>query len=169
MRGRHAMRNRTQPGATLDVGLISDTHELLRPEAVAALRGSDRIVHAGDIGSFEVLAALDFDPAAAGGRVVVAGRSHWPRIASRDGVLYVNPSSAGLRRFRLPISLARLCIRGSHANARLVELAALEAEPGRPAPTVPRRRARAPARRASPPRRDCVRRAWRGTARRPPF
>ncbi|MCL4801587.1 MAG: YfcE family phosphodiesterase [Burkholderiales bacterium] len=160
------MRNRKPPGATLDVGLISDTHGLLRPEAVAALRGSDRIVHAGDVGSAAVLAALaaiapvtavrgnvdrgewaaalpatatlrvgdvriyvihdlaglDVDPAAAGVQAVVAGHSHRPRIASRGGVLYVNPGSAGPRRFSLPISLARLRISGSRVRARLVEL-----------------------------------------------
>jgi len=161
-----AMRKRKPPGATLDVGLISDTHGLLRPEAVAALRGSDRIVHAGDVGSPAVLAALaaiapvtavrgnvdrgkwaaalpvtatlrvgdvriyvihdlaglDVDPAAAGVQAVVAGHSHQPRIASRGGVLYVNPGSAGPRRFSLPISLARLRISGSRVRARLVEL-----------------------------------------------
>lgn len=148
------------------VGLISDTHGLVRPEALAALRGVDRIVHAGDIGSLAVLTALeaiapvtairgnidrdpwagdlpetawvelaghtlyvlhdvkalDLDPAAAGVDVVIAGHSHQPRIAKNNGVLYVNPGSAGPRRFRLPICVARLRLRASGPSARIVEL-----------------------------------------------
>src|SRR6185503_10286787 len=138
------------------VGLISDTHGLLRPEAVAFLRGSDFIVHAGDIGDAKVLgelralapvtavrgnndrgawaegiaesevlqvgevfihvlddlAQLDLDPAAAGLQVVVSGHSHHPLIEERDGVLYVNPGSAGPRRFKLPIAVAELQVEG---------------------------------------------------------
>ena len=145
------------------IGLISDTHGLLRPEAVAALRGSDRILHAGDIGKPEVLAALealapvtavrgnnDRGPWAAaiaehaevtvegvsiylvhelamlakthGSRVVVSGHSHKPVVTERDGVLFVNPGSAGPRRFRLPIAVAELVIDGSSAHARIIEL-----------------------------------------------
>jgi phosphoesterase, MJ0936 family len=145
------------------VGVISDTHGLLRPEAAAALAGSDVIVHAGDIGKPEVLAALqtlaprvvairgnvdlrwahDFDdvadvtisgrrlhvlhdlkqlaidPSACGVDVVVSGHSHRPLLERRGGVLYLNPGSAGPRRFRLPVTLARL---------RLAEARDIEAE-----------------------------------------
>ena len=148
------------------VGLISDTHGLLRPEAVAFLRGSDFIVHAGDIGDAKVLgelralapvtavrgnndqgawadaiaesevlqvgevfihvlhdlAQLDLDPAAAGLQVVVSGHSHHPLIEERDGVLYVNPGSAGPRRFKLPIAVAELQVAGRSVKAKLVEL-----------------------------------------------
>ena len=148
------------------VGVISDTHGLLRPEAVAALEGVDRIVHAGDIGSAGVLAALeriapvaavrgnndregwaaaipetevvevggvslyvlhdlhelDLDPRAAGFVAVIAGHSHQPRLEERDGVLYVNPGSAGPRRFKLPVSLARLTVTGARVRAELVTL-----------------------------------------------
>ena len=155
-------RRRTRPAR---VGLISDTHGLLRPEATAFLHGSDFIVHAGDIVDAAILdrlaaiapvtavrgnndkgawamrlsetevleidevliyvlhdlAALDVDPAAAGFRVVVSGHSHRPRITERDGVLYVNPGSAGPRRFSLPIAAAELTIAGDSIDARLVE------------------------------------------------
>jgi uncharacterized protein len=131
------------------VGVISDTHGLVRPEALAALRGVDRIVHAGDIGGPDVLAALeaiapvtavrgnnDTDAwaralpetatlevegrrlfvihdvkqlkVAPAADVVIAGHSHQPRNEERDGVLWLNPGSAGPRRFRLPIALARI-------------------------------------------------------------
>jgi putative phosphoesterase len=134
------------------VGLISDTHGLLRPEAVRALVGSDLIIHAGDVGTPEILDALravapvvavrgnvdtgawaaglpetavaeaggtllyvlhdlnelDLDPAAAGFGVVVSGHSHQPARAERGGVLFVNPGSAGRRRFKLPVTVARL-------------------------------------------------------------
>lgn len=148
------------------VGLISDTHGLLRPEAVAALRGSDYIVHAGDIGSPDILPALaelapvtairgnndrdpwaaglaetgvlavgdcllyvlhslaeiDRDPAAAGFRVVVSGHSHRPEWREADGVLYVNPGSAGPRRFTLPIAVGRLIVDGDRVTPQLLEL-----------------------------------------------
>jgi putative phosphoesterase len=148
------------------VGVISDTHGLLRPEALAALAGVERIVHAGDIGAPEVLTALgriapvtavrgnndrdrwaadipetdvleigdvslyvlhdlhelDLDPRAAGFAAVIAGHSHQPRMEERDGVLYLNPGSAGPRRFKLPISLARLTVAGSRLRAELVTL-----------------------------------------------
>ena len=157
-------RRRTRPAR---VGLISDTHGLLRPEATAFLHGSDFIVHAGDIVDAAILdrlaaiapvtavrgnndkgawamrlsetevleidevliyvlhdlAALDVDPAAAGFRVVVSGHSHRPRITERDGVLYVNPGSAGPRRFSLPIAAAELTVSGDKVDARLVEFA----------------------------------------------
>jgi putative phosphoesterase len=148
------------------VGVISDTHGLLRPEAVAALAGVERIVHAGDIGHPDVLTALeriapvsavrgnndrdawaadipetevveiggvslyvlhdlhelDLDPRTAGFAAVIAGHSHQPRQEERDGVLYLNPGSAGPRRFKLPISLARLTVSGPRVRAELVTL-----------------------------------------------
>jgi putative phosphoesterase len=154
------------PDRTLRIGLISDTHGLLRPQAVEALRGSDFVVHAGDVGDGAVLDelsriapltavrgnndrsgraarlaesevlqigslliyvihdrnGLDLDPAAAGFGVVVSGHSHRPSIDTRDGVLYVNPGSAGPRRFTLPISVGELHVAGGRASARLVTL-----------------------------------------------
>ncbi|MDP3584155.1 MAG: metallophosphoesterase family protein [Thiobacillus sp.] len=153
------------------IGLIADTHGLLRPEAVAALQGCAHIVHAGDIGSrsgeprgvldmlaqiapttvvrgnndradwattipytadieFErvrihvlhILDELAIDPSAAGTHVVVSGHSHQPRVETRAGVLFVNPGSAGPRRFRLPVSVARLWVDDTHAEAELVTL-----------------------------------------------
>jgi len=150
------------------VGVISDTHGLIRPEALRALRGSDLIVHAGDIGKPEVVAALQtkakviairgnndrgpwarkipatavveiggikifvlhdlkemaLDPKAAGFRVVISGHSHSPSMAEREGVLFLNPGSAGPRRFALPVTAARLRIVGSRVGARIVKLAA---------------------------------------------
>ncbi len=152
--------------ATLRVGLISDTHGLLRPEAIESLRGSDFIVHAGDIGRPDILRALaeiapvtpvrgnndkdlwastiretevlqvgdvfiyvlhnlaelDLDPAAAGFQVVVSGHSHRPRCESRGGMLFVNPGSAGPRRFSLPVSVGRLVVSGATVTSRLLEL-----------------------------------------------
>ena len=134
------------------IGLISDTHGLLRSEALAALAGSDLIVHAGDVGDPAILDrlraiapvvavrgnidegpwaaglqvtavveagptviyvlhdihALDLDPAAAGFDIVVSGHSHKPGQSRQSGVLYINPGSAGPRRFKLPVTVARL-------------------------------------------------------------
>ena len=127
------------------VGVISDTHGLLRPEAVAALariapvsavRGNnDRQAWAADIPQTEVvevggmslyvlhdLHELDLDPRAAGFAAVIAGHSHQPKLDERDGVLYLNPGSAGPRRFKLPISLARLTVTGQRLDATLVTL-----------------------------------------------
>ena len=145
------------------VGLISDTHGLLRPEALAYLRGSDHIVHAGDIGTPEILEALRaLAPVTAvrgnndrggwaravphtanlqvdelaihvlhdvkelrlprGVRVVVSGHSHKPVVQERDGVLYVNPGSAGPRRFTLPVAVAELKIFGETVKAQIREL-----------------------------------------------
>jgi len=160
-------RPRARSGAArLRIGLISDTHGLLRPEALAFLAGSDRIVHCGDICDPAILAALatiapvsavrgnndrgdwaerlreselvragevwlyaihdraqiDIDPVAAGVDVVVTGHSHQPSIEERDGVLYVNPGSAGPRRFRLPISVGELTVVGRSVTARTIEL-----------------------------------------------
>jgi uncharacterized protein len=149
------------------VGVIADTHGLLRREAVAALRGSELILHAGDVGKPEILdelralapvvavrgnvdtavwatalrlaeivdaggaqlfmlhdrAALDFDPKAAGFAVVVSGHTHRPVAERRDGVLYLNPGSAGPRRFTLPITVARLDLSAGRLGHRIIELA----------------------------------------------
>jgi uncharacterized protein len=145
------------------VGLISDTHGLLRHQALAFLAGCDCILHGGDIGSRDILERLatvaplttvrgNNDGAdwandlpeqahilieevsilllhdlkalrgAANARVVVSGHSHRPSINERSGVLYVNPGSAGRRRFRLPVSVGELLIEGAQVQARVVEL-----------------------------------------------
>ena len=148
------------------IGLISDTHGLLRPEAVAFLRGSALILHGGDIGGARILqelaalapvtavrgnndrdgwadalpdhavlavgerliyvvhnlAQLAIDPVALGVHVVVSGHSHKPAVHERRGVLYVNPGSAGPRRFKLPVSVAELIVVGTSVEARVVEL-----------------------------------------------
>jgi putative phosphoesterase len=153
-------------GTTIRIGVISDTHDLLRPQAIDFLRGSDFIIHAGDIcdamiideleriapvtvvrGNNDMgawanalpetelvkiggifiyvihdLAQLDIDPHAAGVKVVVSGHSHQPVIEHRDGVIFVNPGSAGARRFKLPISVAELVIAGPSVSARTHEL-----------------------------------------------
>ncbi|MBV9925900.1 MAG: metallophosphoesterase family protein [Acidobacteria bacterium] len=148
------------------VGVISDTHGLVRPEALEALQGSGLIIHAGDVGGPEVLEELgrvapvlavrgnndrgawadalaeydafevngafvyvlhdlkelDLAPAAAGFRVVVSGHSHKPLVEERRGVLYLNPGSAGPRRFKLPVTVARLKLDGDDASAEIVHL-----------------------------------------------
>jgi putative phosphoesterase len=148
------------------IGLISDTHGLLRKEAVEALRGSELILHAGDIGKLEILEelrkiapviavrgnvdkgpwaqvlpetavaeagavliyvlhdvnALDLNPAAAGFHIAVSGHSHKPGKTERDGVLYINPGSAGPRRFRLPVTVARLKLERIPYEVEFVDL-----------------------------------------------
>lgn len=148
------------------IGILSDTHGLLRPEAIAALRGVEHILHAGDVGDPAILdalraiapvtaiggnidvhgpcaslpasevvtlhghtfymlhdrQALDLDPVAAGFAAVISGHSHRPLIEWRRGVLYLNPGSAGPRRFTLPISLSLLAIRGDELQPQLVTL-----------------------------------------------
>ena len=148
------------------IGVISDTHGLVRPQALRALAGADLIVHAGDVGGPAVLEALrgvapvvavrgnndrgawaaalpetevvetdgrslyvlhdvkelELDPRAAGFAAVIAGHSHQPRIDRRDGVLYLNPGSAGPRRFRLPIAVAWLAIEPAGVDAEIVQL-----------------------------------------------
>lgn len=155
------------PGSPCLIGVISDTHGLIRPQALRALRGVSLIVHAGDIGSAQVLEELrsvapvtavrgnmdggpwaaelpntdivqactlsiyvlhdvhqlGLDPAAAGLDVVVSGHSHKPSVSKRNGVLFVNPGSAGPRRFGLPISLAILRFDGSSILPQIVEIA----------------------------------------------
>ena len=155
----------SSPGSPL-IGVISDTHGLLRPEAIEALRGVDHILHAGDVGdplildslrelapvtaisgnidaqgpcsylpatelvtlhgrSFYMLHdryALDLDPVAAGFAAVISGHSHRPLIEWRRGVLYLNPGSAGPRRFSLPISLGLVTISANALEPRLVTL-----------------------------------------------
>jgi len=173
------------------IGLISDTHGLLRPEALAFLRGCDHIVHAGDVGKPEVLAALQdiapltairgnvdkgawadalpeqcgaviggvgffvlhdlkqldraqlddapldpakIDPAhphgrpGEGVRVVVSGHSHQPAAVERDGVLYINPGSAGPRRFSLPVTAGEIQVSDGRLTPRIVRLL----DPGQP-------------------------------------
>ena len=154
------------PAREFVVGVISDTHGLLRPEALDVLRGSDMIIHAGDVGKPEVIdrlgevaplhvvcgnidkgswaaalpltqvvevsdhrffvlhdiAQLDVDPVAAGFAAVVFGHSHHPSIETRNGVLFLNPGSAGPRRFKLPITVARVKTSGRHIRADIVDL-----------------------------------------------
>jgi putative phosphoesterase len=148
------------------IGVISDTHGLLRKEAVEALRGSELIIHAGDVGKPEILEelrkvapvvavrgnidtepwalelpetavveagavliyvlhdvkALDLNPAAAGFRIVVSGHSHKSGKTERGGVLYINPGSAGPRRFRLPLTVAQLNLEEQPWKVEFVEL-----------------------------------------------
>jgi len=148
------------------IGLISDTHGLLRKEAVEALRGSELIIHAGDVGKPEILEelkkiapvvavrgnvdtepwaqalpetavakagsvliyvlhdvkTLDLNPAAAGFHIVVSGHSHKPAKTECDGVLYINPGSAGPRRFQLPVAVACLRLGGMPYEVEFVDL-----------------------------------------------
>jgi uncharacterized protein len=149
------------------VGVISDTHGLMRPQALDALRGSELIIHAGDVGRPEVLDALRalaptfvvrgnvdtqawaaalpetevvevgrlriwvlhdiselvLDPVSARFAAVIYGHSHKPSIETREGVLYLNPGSAGPRRFNLPVTVARLSVSGQVIHPEIVELA----------------------------------------------
>jgi uncharacterized protein len=150
----------------LRIGLISDTHGLLRPEASTFLLGCAHIVHAGDVGKQKILqelsaiapttavrgnndagpwaetlaqtellrfgeillylihdlSQLEIDPQAAGVGVVISGHSHQPVIRERGDVLYINPGSAGPRRFKLPISIGEILISGRSVTPRIVEL-----------------------------------------------
>lgn len=154
--------------ASQRVGLVSDTHGLLRPELVRALAGCDIVVHAGDVGRPEVLdglrqvasvvavrgnvdrgpwvqqlrqtevvevgpallyvihdlSGMDLDPAAAGFQAVISGHTHKPESREERGVLYVNPGSAGPRRFRWPISAALLHVEGGSLRLEWIELPA---------------------------------------------
>ena len=148
------------------IGVISDTHGLLRPEALAALKGVSLILHAGDVGKPEILDRLrevapvravrgnidkgawaqqlpttevievggvclymlhiledlDLDPVAAGFQAVIFGHSHKPSQEVKQGVVYLNPGSAGPRRFRLPVSLALLRIQDGEIEVEGLEL-----------------------------------------------
>lgn len=148
------------------IGVISDTHGLLRPEAVESLAGVGMILHAGDVGDPRVLEELraiapviavrgnidkgewadklpvyeaieigaiyvymlhdvkeiDLTPAAAGFRVVISGHTHQPSVQTIKGVLYLNPGSAGGKRFNLPVSIAHLRVSGDNVDARIIKL-----------------------------------------------
>ena len=148
------------------IGLLSDTHGLLRSEAKAFLKGSDYIIHGGDIGDPKImeelaliapvtavrgnndkgiwagmlpvndclkvgevfiyvlhnLAELEIEPVAKGVQIVVTGHSHKPLVYDHEGVLYINPGSAGPRRFKLPITVAEVIVSGRSVSARIVEL-----------------------------------------------
>ncbi|MGC2297502.1 MAG: metallophosphoesterase family protein [Acidobacteriaceae bacterium] len=148
------------------VGVMSDTHGLLRPEALKALAGVDHILHAGDVGDADILSALekiapltairgnidrsgpcaalpateivvlnqvtfyllhdvhelDLDPATAGISVVVSGHSHKPLIEERRGVIYLNPGSAGPRRFSLPITIGFVSLGKGSPRAEIIPL-----------------------------------------------
>lgn len=148
------------------IGVISDTHGLLRPEALTALADVEHILHAGDVGDPRILDALreiapvtairgnidqwgdcaelpaidvveldgrlfylvhsltdlDINPAVAGVSAVISGHSHKPSMEQRNGVLYLNPGSAGPRRFNLPVTVALITIDTDSVSARIVEL-----------------------------------------------
>jgi putative phosphoesterase len=148
------------------IGIISDTHSLLRPQAIEALKGVEMILHAGDIGNQQVLDTLndiapvvavrgnndkgewanalpdwevvevgnvsiyllhdvkeiDISPSGAGFHVVVSGHSHKPSTEEHRGILYINPGSAGPRRFTLPVTLAHLHVVGDGVHANIIEL-----------------------------------------------
>jgi putative phosphoesterase len=149
----------------LTIGVISDTHGIARPEALEALRGVDRIIHAGDVGQPEVLDALraiapvtavrgnvdrgelarlrvtrrvevegrslyvihdlsqlDLDARTAGLHAVVSGHTHRPVVQWEQDVLFLNPGSAGPRRFRLPVSLARITVTGGRLEPEIIHL-----------------------------------------------
>ncbi len=163
MLSRERTKRRADPRV---IGLISDTHGLIRSQALEALQGTDLIIHAGDIGKAEVIVALkaigpvlairgnndrgawakpfpetksvktanaqlyiihnvkelDCDPVARGFQVVISGHSHKPSVSVRKGVLFVNPGSAGPRRFKLPVAVGKLFIRDGEINAEIIEL-----------------------------------------------
>lgn len=148
------------------IGILSDTHGLLRPEVEQALSGCQHILHAGDVGDEQVLVRLgriapvmavrgnmdhglwsnslpisemagiegiffyilhdlyqlDLDPSAAGIHVVVSGHTHRPEIFQKNGVTYLNPGSAGHRRYDYPVSMARVRIENGAATPRIIEI-----------------------------------------------
>ena len=148
------------------IGLISDTHGLVRPEALVALEGSELIIHAGDIGKAEVLTSLkaiapviairgnndrdawakkipdvlnvqingiaihvihnvnelEADPITEGFRAIVSGHSHKPGVETREEILFINPGSAGPRRFKLPVAVGKLRITSGNVTAEIIEL-----------------------------------------------
>lgn len=148
------------------IGVISDTHGLLRPEALTVLSEAEHILHAGDVGEIAILRRLeeiapvtairgnidvsgacaelpateavelagrlfylvhsvrdlDLNPVAAGVSVVVSGHSHKPGVEWKGGVMYLNPGSAGPRRFSLPVTVALLTVGEAGVSARIEEL-----------------------------------------------
>jgi uncharacterized protein len=152
--------------AQTTVGVISDTHGVVRPEAIEALRGSEWIIHAGDVGDPDVLERLraiaptvavrgnvdngpwaqtlpvsevvsvgdvllyvlhrledlDLDPKTAGFAAVIYGHSHQPSSETRDGILFLNPGSAGPRRFRLPVAIAKIRVVGTNLSPEFIHL-----------------------------------------------
>lgn len=158
-------------GEVATIGLISDTHGLMRQEALTALNGSDLIIHAGDVGKPEIIEQLravapvvavrgnvdkgawasqlpmtaiaetrsaliyvvhdiqqlDLDPVTAEFNIVVSGHSHKPGHTERSGVMYLNPGSAGPRRFQLPITVARLDLRQLPWSVEFIDLSDGEA------------------------------------------
>lgn len=151
----------------MKIGITSDTHGLLRPEALSALAGSDHILHAGDVGKIEILDQLadiapvtairgnidkgpiwvarlnateavqlggrwfylvhaiddlDIDPQAAGMNVIIFGHSHQPTVYWKDDVLYLNPGSAGPRRFSLPVTVATLDLSNGISEPEILEI-----------------------------------------------
>lgn len=151
---------------SITIGVISDTHGLLRPEAVKILEGCSAIIHAGDVGSQEVLLALkeiapthtvrgnidhgswtetmpvtdiavigeryfyivhnpdniDIDPVSAGIDAVISGHTHMPELYKKKNILYMNPGSAGLRRFTKPVSMGRIIIDDNGIHPELINL-----------------------------------------------
>ena len=162
----HGMRRYNRRLDSGVIGLIADTHGLVRPQALAALQGVALIIHAGDIGSPSVIETLEtiapvaavrgnidkgvwadvlpdemvveigphrlyvlhdiktlvVDPQTASFKAVVAGHSHHPKRVMQDGVLFINPGSAGPRRFKLPVTVARLYIDAQTLDAELITL-----------------------------------------------
>jgi uncharacterized protein len=150
----------------VQIGIISDTHGFLRPEALEALKGSDQIIHAGDVGSWDIitlletvapvaavrgnmdggawgqrlprtqalelkgvgiyvlhdLAALDLDPGAGGFAIVISGHTHRPKVEKHKGVTYINPGSAGSRRHKEPVTVARVQLAGDEFEVEVIEL-----------------------------------------------
>ena len=148
------------------IGIISDTHGLVRQHVVKSFKDVDLIVHAGDVGKPEVLETLqdiarvypvrgnvdggkwtdslpftevvkagqvylyvlhdinelDLDPVTAGFNAVISGHSHVPKIEERNGVLFLNPGSAGPRRFKYPVSIAFLYVKGASIETEIMEL-----------------------------------------------
>ena len=147
--------------------MISDTHGLMRPQALAALKNSELIIHAGDIGKPEVLTALmgiapviairgnndrdpwaknipdilnlhingikihvihnvkdelEIEPSVDGFQAIVSGHSHKPGIVRRNGILFINPGSAGPRRFKLPVAVGKLRVHRRNVHAAIIEL-----------------------------------------------
>jgi uncharacterized protein len=150
----------------MNIGIISDTHGLLRPEAIEALKGSSVIIHAGDIGKENIIPELgciapvyavrgnvdreswsfkfplyhvvemenifiyvhhgdrevDLEPKAAGFHVVISGHTHESLIEKKNSILYINPGSAGPKRFHLPVTLARLSLQDGDLDAKIITL-----------------------------------------------